>query len=76
MTRPADIVPPRLLSREPSSKYAGVGTTLWDEMVADGRMPQPIRINSRVLWDRWEIDEAITALRSSDDNNPWDEVAA
>ena len=32
------------------------------ELVRDGRMPQPIRINSRVLWDRWQLDDAFTAV--------------
>ena len=35
---------------------------LFDEMVKDGRMPQQYRINSRVLWDRLQLDEAFAAL--------------
>jgi hypothetical protein len=31
-------------------------------MVADGRMPKPKRINSRVLWDRHELDIAFEKL--------------
>ena len=36
-------------------------------MVADGRMPRPKTVNSRVVWDRWEIDAAFTALPHKDD---------
>ena len=76
MTRPADVLPvscpPRGLSREQSADYIGVGRTLFEEMVADGRMPTPKRINSRTVWDRLALDEAFAALPSDDDTNPWD----
>jgi predicted DNA-binding transcriptional regulator AlpA len=41
-------------------------------MVKDGRMPQPKRIDGRVIWDRVYIDEAFTALPDDDEANPWD----
>ncbi len=53
---------PRGLSRELAALYIGVGTTLFDEMVADGRMPKPKRINSRVIWDRFELDAAFSDI--------------
>ena len=53
MTRPVDILPaslaPRGLSRVQSAAYVGVGATLFDEMVQDGRMPAPKRINSKTM---------------------------
>ncbi|MET4721865.1 excisionase family DNA binding protein [Bradyrhizobium japonicum] len=33
--------PPRGMSRDEVARYVGVGTTKFDEMVADGRMPSP-----------------------------------
>jgi len=63
---------PRGLSRGQAAEYIGVGTTKWDEMVKDGRMPQPKRIDGRVIWDRVYIDEAFTALPDDDEANPWD----
>ena len=76
MTRPADILPaslaPRGLSRVQSAAYVGVGTTKFDEMVADGRMPKPKRVDGRNIWDRLELDEAFAALPSDEDANPWD----
>ena len=74
MTRPADIMPlaPRGLNRVRSAAYVGVGPTLFDEMVEDGRMPPPKRINSKTVWDRQALDEAFVALPSDDDANPWD----
>jgi predicted DNA-binding transcriptional regulator AlpA len=56
------ILQPRGLSRLQTAFYVGVSPSLFDEMVKDGRMPKPIRINSRVVWDRQKIDAAIDAL--------------
>jgi len=66
---------PRGLNRVQAARYIGVGMTLFEEMVADGRMPQPVRINSRVLWDRFQLDAAFDAL-SDQKSDPWSEVAA
>jgi predicted DNA-binding transcriptional regulator AlpA len=72
-------LPPRGLSRVQSAAYIGVSPTLFDEMVNDGRMPQPVRINSRVLWDRLQLDAAFAELSdrrsSGDDDDPWSKVA-
>jgi predicted DNA-binding transcriptional regulator AlpA len=57
-------LPPRGLSREQAAEYVGIGTTLFDRMVADGRMPKPWHINGRVLWDRRQVDRKLDALDS------------
>jgi predicted DNA-binding transcriptional regulator AlpA len=44
--------PPRGLSREAAACYIGVGTTTFDRLVDERRMPKPIRIGKRVVWDR------------------------
>lgn len=66
---------PRGLSRVQAAEYIGVGTTKFDEMVEDGRMPRAKRIDGRTVWDRVKLDEAFAAL--DDDGqapNPWDAV--
>ena len=63
---------PRGVNRVQAAAYVGVSPTLFDEMVQDGRMPQPKRINSRRVWDRRQLDEAFEALPNKDDPNPWD----
>ncbi len=77
MTRPADILPvscpPRGLSRVQSAAFICVGTTKFDEMVADGRMPKPKRVDDRNIWDRLALEEAFVALPSDEDANPWNE---
>ena len=59
--------PPRGLSHDEAARYVGVGLTVFDEMVADGRMPGPKQINSRAVWDRVALDIAFTSL--PDKNN-------
>jgi predicted DNA-binding transcriptional regulator AlpA len=53
---------PRGLSRVQSAAYIGVSPSLFDEMVKDGRMPKPTRINARTVWDRVKLDEAFAVL--------------
>jgi predicted DNA-binding transcriptional regulator AlpA len=55
-------LPPRGLSRAQAAEYVGIGCSKFDEMVNDGRMPRPKRIDSRCVWDRVQLDEAFAAL--------------
>jgi predicted DNA-binding transcriptional regulator AlpA len=81
MPRRDDVLPlslaPRGLSRTQAAAYVGVSPTLFDEMVDDGRMPQPVRINARVVWDRFQLDAAFAALSDAgtDDDDPWSKVS-
>jgi predicted DNA-binding transcriptional regulator AlpA len=64
---------PRGLSRGQAAAYVGVGVTKFDQMVDDGRMPRPKRIDGRLVWDRVRLDEAFEEL--DDDRGPkneWD----
>ena len=64
-------------SRGPKARiYVGVGLTKFDEMVCDGRMPKPVRIDGRVVWDRYRLDDAFEALSDQCDRDPWEEDAA
>jgi len=66
---------PRGLSRGQAAEYIGVGVTKFDEMVADGRMPKPKRIDSRTVWDRIKLDEAFAALDDeAEQRNEWDDL--
>ena len=80
MTRPGDILPislaPRGLSRGQSAAYIGTGTSKFDQMVEDGRMPKPKRVDGRKIWDRCGLDTAFEELPGEGDVNPWDEDAA
>lgn len=68
-------LPPRGLNREAAAAYIGVGTTKFDEMVKDGRMPQPIQVDGRRLWDRRAIDRAFDVLAGVEDQpNTWSDI--
>lgn len=55
-------VPRRGLSRDEAAMYCGISATLFDRLVADGRMPQPCRIEGRKVWDIRKIDIAFDDL--------------
>lgn len=63
---------PRGLSRIQAATYIGVSPTLFDTMVAEGRMPKPKKINKRSVWDKEKLDDAFDAL-PDDDRNDWDD---
>ena len=47
--------------------YIGVSASKFDELVRDGRMPGPKRIDGRKLWDVHALDLAFDSL--PDDND-------
>ena len=66
--------PPRGMSRDEAARYVGVGVTKFDEMVADGRMPRPKRVDGRVIWDRLRVEAAFTDLPDDKRINPLDRM--
>ena len=68
------IAPRRGLAREDAAGYVGVGTTKFDEMVADGRMPRPVKIDGRVVWDIRRLDAAFDNLVEATAANPLDRL--
>jgi predicted DNA-binding transcriptional regulator AlpA len=65
---------PRGLSRVRSAEYAGISATKFDQLVKDGRMPAPARLDGRVLWDRLALDRALDVLFAAtvDSTDEWD----
>lgn len=55
-------LPPRGLSREAAAQYVGIGVGMFDRLVKGGRMPRPISIGGRKVWDRCALDRAFDAL--------------
>jgi len=72
----SDDIQPRGLNREQAAAYVGIGTTLFDQMVKDGKFPKPAKINARVLWDRKKLDAALDDLFDADGANPFDKMMA
>jgi predicted DNA-binding transcriptional regulator AlpA len=60
------LIQSRGLSRMAAAAYVGISPTTFDQLVKDGRMPPPKRINSRTVWDIRQLDEAFEALPSDD----------
>ncbi len=55
-------LPPKGLSRIEAAAFIGISPNLFDQLVADGRMPQPKLINARVIWDRVKVETYFEAL--------------
>ena len=66
--------PRRGLRRVEAAIYIGISPTKFDEMVKDGRMPRPKRIDGAAVWDQRRLDLAFEALpeEGESDGNPWD----
>ncbi|PHK93158.1 hypothetical protein CR162_20110 [Pseudoroseomonas rhizosphaerae] len=77
---PAGILP-FLVAREAAAALVGVSTTKFDEMVGDGRMPEPRKVDARILWDTEELRAAVRLLprrsgKGQDGGSSWDRVLA
>lgn len=64
-------LPPRGLSRAEASRYLGIGTTLFDDLVTEGSLPKPKKLRGRTVWDRRALDEAFDAWPSEDAESVW-----
>lgn len=71
-------LPPRLVGRAAAAAYLSVSPAVFDEMVADGRMPRPKRLSpGRVAWDVKALDSAVDALPDTGSNPidaSWEDV--
>lgn len=64
--RPPLTIPRRGLQRLEAAQYVGVGATKFDELVAEGKMPPPRRIDRRRIWDIRDLDLAFEDLPRED----------
>ena len=60
------------MSREEAARYIGVSATTFDRLIAERRMPKPMRVGKRVIWDRLKLDAAFTELGEEASENPLD----
>ena len=54
------------LSRFEAAQYIGVSVGTFNLLVKQGIMPMPRKIGSRLIWSRYEIEEAFEKLKSAD----------
>ena len=59
-------LPRRGLSVIDASTYVGVSRSKFLELVSDGRMPEPLRLDRRRIWDIRELDAAFDNLRDQE----------
>jgi predicted DNA-binding transcriptional regulator AlpA len=72
-------IPRRGLSRAEAAIYLGISPSKFDELVRDGRMPAPKRIDARKIWDIHSLDMAFDALPSENETSgvtTWDDFRA
>jgi predicted DNA-binding transcriptional regulator AlpA len=67
---PANL-PPIALSRAQAAAYVGLSPSKFDELVRDGRMPKPKRMDARVVW---YVADLVRAFEALPDDNPRDDV--
>jgi hypothetical protein len=51
--------------------YIGISPGKFDELVADGRMPAPVKIDNRKVWDIRRLDMAFDAFSTDDPASSW-----
>ena len=55
--------------------YIGISPNKFDELVGDGRMPTPVKIDARKVWDIRHLDLAFDALpRENPKPTSWEGV--
>ncbi len=55
---------PRNLRAEQAAGYVAVSESKFRQLVKDGRMPPSFQIDGCVLWDRFDLDDAIDKLKT------------
>jgi predicted DNA-binding transcriptional regulator AlpA len=67
--------PRRGLRRVDAAYYIGVSPSKFDQLVTDGRMPAPIKLDGCTVWDMRQLDRAFDVLaEETEDANPWSQV--
>ena len=66
---------PRGLRRAAAADWVGISPSKFDEMVKDGRMPKPKRVDGVVVWDRYRLDVAFEDLPDEGASSAWSRVA-
>jgi predicted DNA-binding transcriptional regulator AlpA len=64
--------PRRALNRVEAALYVGLSATAFDKLVHDAKMPKPVRLGTRVVWDIHALDAAFDRLAETDAKNVWD----
>jgi predicted DNA-binding transcriptional regulator AlpA len=55
--------PPRAMRAEQAAAYLAMSKSVFLKLVNEGCMPVPVRIQSMVSWDRFDLDAAYDAFK-------------
>lgn len=75
-------LPPVGVNREQAAALIGVSASLFDRLIADGKMPDARLLYGRLVWDVAEVVQAFRALPHRSEpidaaavkDNPWDDA--
>lgn len=59
------LFPPIGMSLDEAARHINVGVTTFQAMVDDGRMPKPVKVGRRLIWNRYRVNAAFTALEDA-----------
>lgn len=65
--------PRRGLRHDEAAQYLAISPGKFRQLVLDGRMPQPLRLDGCAIWDIRDLDLAFDALKNGEGRNEWDE---
>ena len=71
--------PPRAMRLDRAAAYLSVSPSTFLQWVDADKMPEPVRINGVVLWDRLTLDlafEALAAVEEERGQNSFDKIVA
>lgn len=64
---------PRLFTRQSLAEYLGITPAKVSELVADGKLPPPVKVGVRQLFDRCAVDASVDAwFVESETESEWD----
>jgi|GEM_PF-2862682 len=78
--RPSYAYTPYSFRREAAAAYIALSVSKFNELVTDGRLPPPFKIDGCVMWIRAELESAIDDIRYNqqislvEEGNEWDAV--
>jgi predicted DNA-binding transcriptional regulator AlpA len=62
LTNRAATQPRRGLDHDEAAVFIGVTVATFDQMVDEGRLPQPVDLNGEIVWDMVQLDRAADRL--------------
>jgi len=76
MAKPINGTPAFGMSRVQAAHHIGIGVALFDGLVAQGKVPPPRKIGTRLIWIRYEVEDAIESPHVNAWHPPGDNALA